>query len=371
MRLAAVVLAAGLSSRMGQFKPLLPLSGGTVLSHALNAFAGLAPAIVICGNRAEELAPEVRALGARPVLNPDFETGMFSSVLAGVAALPPDVEAFFVLPVDVPLVRPSTPRLLAEDWAAHRVPVTYARFCGERGHPPLLDASLVQPIMQHPGKDGLRGLLAGFEAEARDVDVADRGVLFDLDRPEDYQQARERALALERPSPDEVRALWDLAGTPEPTRAHCRAVAAAALALGRALNAARPDMAVDLELVRAAGLLHDVAKTERRHEQAGGEFLRRHGFPDLAGPVAEHRDLSLGPGARLGSREIVFLADKFVRGTQILPLRERYMEKIRQWAHEPEAKSAIEGRLARAELVLARYELLTGVSALNVIGGAA
>ena len=55
-------------------------------------------------------------------------------------------------------------------------------------------------------------------------------------------------------------------------------------------------------------------------------------------------------------REVVFLADKFVRGTQVVPLDKRYGEKLRQWAHDPEAVQAIQGRLERARTVCERFE---------------
>lgn len=371
MPLTALVLAAGHSSRMGRFKPLLPLGDGTVLSRAVGSVANVARVLVVCGNRAADVGPAATALGATPVRNPDYDSGMFSSVQAGVRALPKDTQAFFVLPVDIPLVRPSTARLLAADWTEHGAAVTYPRFRGERGHPPLIHASLIPAILEHSGEGGLRAVLDRFETGARDVDVADRGTLFDLDTPEDYAEAVRRQQTEHLPADDEIEALWNIAGTPANTRAHCRAVADAAAALAERLNLARPDLAVDTDAVRAAALLHDVAKIQRRHEQAGGELLVRHGFAASAPIVAAHRDLNLPPGGRIAERELVFLADKLVRGTDTLPLRERYMEKIRQWADDPEARAAIEGRLARAELILTRYEMLAGATALDIVGGPA
>ena len=373
MRVAAVVLAAGLSSRMGRFKPLLPLGAGTVLSMAVETFhaAGVDDVVVVTGRRGRRVAEAARDLGVRAAHNPDYEQGMYTSVLAGVRALPPDAKAFFLLPVDIPLVRPSTVTLLVQDFAAHGAAVTHPRFLGERGHPPLMRADLAGAVLAHDGTGGLRTVLDRFDGTARDVDVADAGVCFDLDTPADYERALERAPHLATPSSAEIHALWDMAATPAPTRAHCRAVAAAARAMAEALGRRiGADEAPGPEAVEAAALLHDVAKARKRHEQAGGRLLERHGFAALAGSVAAHRDLELAPEAPFGMREVVFLADKVVRGTEAVPLDERYGMKLRQWSHDPDAVAAIGGRRNRARVVAARFKAESGQDAFELASAA-
>ena len=109
-RLAAIVLAAGRSSRMGELKPLLPLGDGTVLGRAVGAFLeiGLTDVRVVIGWRAGEVGAAAAELGVATVENPDWRRGMFSSAATGVASLGNDVEAFFLLPADCALVRAET-----------------------------------------------------------------------------------------------------------------------------------------------------------------------------------------------------------------------------------------------------------------------
>ena len=143
----AVILAGGLSSRMGQrFKPLLPLAGRTPLSWLAGTFrqAGLDRILVVTGYRGTEVAAEATRLGLTPVHNPDYETGMFSSVRAGLTALPQGTVRFCITPVDVPLFRAATVRrLLARAQEPDTPPLLYPMFMGERGHPPLIAASVV------------------------------------------------------------------------------------------------------------------------------------------------------------------------------------------------------------------------------------
>lgn len=356
-RLAAIIPAAGLSSRMGRFKPFLPLGDGTVLSHVVRLLrmTDIDPIIVVTGKRGDEVGAEAEKAGAVAVHNPDFEQGMYSSVLTGVGALPDDVDAFFMLPADIPLVRRETVVRLVEAFERGRPSVLYPRFRGERGHPPLISRDLIPDILSHDGEGGLRTVLQRHESEARDLDVADCGILHDLDRPGDY----ERALALfgrEYPNREECAQLWEMAAGHHHIMEHCEAVSRVAEALCEALNARNGEKPLDIDLVRGAALTHDIGKGTRRHEEAGAELLQEHGFHAAADIVLAHFDLTLPSDAPITEKEVVFLADKLVRCDRPIPLEGRYLEKMEMYADEPGAVPAIRGRLERARGVLARFD---------------
>lgn len=367
MKLAAIIPAAGLSSRMGKFKPLLPLGGGTVLSRCVDLFRanGVERIFVVTGNRAKEVGVVAERAGAVAVHNADFEQGMFSSVLAGVLSLPDDVTGFFLLPVDIPLVRRETVGRLIEAFEQTKPPLLYPRFRGERGHPPLISRELVPDILNHDGSGGLRTVLELHDANALDLDVADGGTVRDLDHPADY----ERALSLVDkgfPTDEECDQLWEIYDVPENVVAHCRAVSRVAEALCARLNHRDGGCPLDPAMVRGAALTHDIGKGTRHHEVVGEERLRDHGFPFAAEVALEHFDMKLGPDEPVTEREVVFLADKLVRGVKPIPLENRYLEKIELFGHEPDVKQAILGRLERARTMLARFDREMGVSSEQV-----
>ncbi len=368
----AVILAGGLSSRMGaRFKPLLPLGGDgdSALAVVAATFrrAGVHDILVATGHRGEEVAREAARTGIRAVHNPDYETGMFSTVKAALAALSPGCRAVCLTPVDVPLFRPATvARLLsrlAEDGAP---PVVYPAFCGERGHPPCFRASLVPDVLAHVGNGGLRQALAPFAFE--EVPVADANTLADMDTPDDY--AALRALAPRRaiPTPAEAEALLAMEHVPPQGLAHARGVAAVAEALARAVNAG--GAALDIALVKSAALLHDVGKGRPNHEAVGGQLVAAHGFAAAAPIVAGHRDCLLADDAPVTEREIVYLADKFVFGRWLVPVAARFDQKLDLFAADPEARVAISRRRGNALRVLARLEALMGAKAEAVIDAA-
>jgi len=188
----AVILAAGLSTRMRENKVLLPWRDGRpIVAHVTAQFTSLAidPVIVVTGRDAVEVRAAVADLHARCVHNPDYASGeMLSSVKAGLGALPDALAGAFIQPADMPCVPPA---VISELAAAHEAGWNVApRFEGQRGHPVLLDRSnwgamLALPADARP-RDGLRG------GRLRLVDVADAGVLLDVDTRECYERALAR-----------------------------------------------------------------------------------------------------------------------------------------------------------------------------------
>ena len=371
-RLSALVLAAGLSSRMGRLKPLLPLDpqgAQTPLGLCVGLFraAGIDEVVVVTGHRDDEVGSAARAAGARVVHNPDYARGMYGSVRAGVAGLDAATDGFFLLPVDIPLVRTGTVRLLARAFAGKPASVLLPVFAGRRGHPPLLGRELIGRIQDSAEPaGGLRTLLDLVEAEqperVREVQVADRFILRDMDTPADHAACVERLTHRDWPSLAEAEAiLAHLHPMPARGLAHGRCVGeVAALLAAQLVRAAGWPLSV--ELCRVAGLLHDLAKGQPEHERAGARWLHELGFPRAAAIVAAHRDLDWQPGTGLTEREIVHLADKLVRGSRIVPVQARFAEKLALYEHDTQAVAAIEHRRRVAEQLAAAVESALGQS---------
>nr|WP_321513885.1 NTP transferase domain-containing protein [uncultured Pseudodesulfovibrio sp.] len=362
--LAAIIPAAGLSSRMGEFKPLLPLGEGTVLSQCVDLFRknNIEQIVVVTGKQCDYVAAAAHQAGAVAVHNRNFEQGMYSSVLTGVRALKENVSAFFMLPVDIPLVRPETVGRLIEEFTQSAPSILYPRFRDERGHPPLISRSLVPVILSHDGTGGLRTVLDNHESGARDLDVADFGTVHDLDRPADYSLARTLA-DVRYPTNEECCQLWDMYSVPINIVRHCQAVSRVAEVLCERLNCQRNGNCLDIDLVRGAALTHDIGKGTRRHEIVGAERLQAHGFHDAATIALEHFDLTLSPEEPITEKEVVFLADKLVCGESPVPLKVRYMNKIELYRHEPGVEGAILDRLERATDIMTRFDREMGVCA--------
>ena len=354
-KLAALILAAGYSSRMGRSKPLLPFGGQTALARVIGSFrqAGIDRIAVVTGHQAEQLAPLLRELDVGAIANPNYERGMYSSVQAGIAALPADVTACFLLPVDIPLVRPSTIAALAATIAAQQASITYPRFGGRRGHPPLIARSLFAEILAGQGDGGLHALLQKHQANAADVDVLDEGIVLDMDTPADYEQLAALALRRHLPTPAECEAILATRPTSDALRRHGRAVSAVARTIAGKL-AAR-GVSIDLGLVLAASLLHDIAKGQPGHAEVGAALVEELGYPVVADVIRQHMSMSFD-GSTTNEAAIVFLADKLVYGDRTVSLEERYAPSFARFVDQPEALRGATRRYETACAILALVE---------------
>jgi molybdenum cofactor cytidylyltransferase len=187
---SALILCAGRSSRMGDFKPLLPLAGDTLIERVIRLFreAGIADVTAVLGHRAQSTLPVLERHGVCPVVNDRYDEGMFSSVKAGVRALDRSRSAFFLLPVDIPFVKRETLQALMEGYR-EGVDIYRPCFRGRHGHPPLISTALIPAIVDFERPGGLRALLAQYTTRTADVAVDDPGILLDLDTRDDYEAA--------------------------------------------------------------------------------------------------------------------------------------------------------------------------------------
>lgn len=187
--IAAVVLAAGLSSRMGQSKHLLPwLNGQTVIEQILTqvSAAGVPVIMVITGNRAEEVAAKAQAMGIEAVYNPDYATGeMLSSLKTGLRHLPDEVEAVLVVLGDQPRIRAAAMRQIMAAFAAGKGKVIAPRYRGQRGHPMLISRAYFAELLALPPDGAPRDVVARHPDQVYLLDL-DADAPGDLDTPEDY-----------------------------------------------------------------------------------------------------------------------------------------------------------------------------------------
>ena len=353
-RLAAIVLAAGASSRMGSFKPLLRLAGITVLERniALLRDTCADEVLVVTGNRAEELQPFAERCGARCVHNAVWEQGMYSSVVAGVRALPDWASGAFILPVDVPLVRSATARRLADTFASHPDGIVYPVFDGRRGHPPVVARSILNEALLDANRGPLFVLLAAHERRAIEVPVADDAIHLDMDTPAAFEALAAVAPRREIPTVRECEALLALRHVAETVVRHSRKVGEVAEQL--ALSLVGSGLAIDPKLARAGGLLHDLAKGEPEHARVGAELLRAEDMPRVAEVVASHTEMEFS--GIIDERAVVYLADKLVGGDRLVTLDERFQRALDRFRGDPAAFAAVRRRKATAECVAAAIE---------------
>jgi len=187
MRSVAVVPAAGSAERFGGRKLLTPIDGEPLLDRTIASLlnGGVGRIIVVVGPDADALTRDVNAFSdprVWPVVNPDPARGMFSSLQAGMAEAEGD--ALVVLPADMPFVQGGTVAALLAAFAS-RPAIVSPKYREKRGHPVILPPGLRDEIRAADPGANLHEILKRHPDERVDVDVDDRGVVRDVDRPAD------------------------------------------------------------------------------------------------------------------------------------------------------------------------------------------
>ena len=360
-RITAIILSAGMSTRMGDFKPLLPLGNGMVIEQVVTTLqgAGIGDIRVVLGYRAQDVIPVLKDLGVSWVINEEFQTEMLSSVKVGVEGLSPDLEAFFVLPVDIPLVRPQTLHMIVDAFSKDRTHIVYPTFLGQRGHPPLIPYQYAGELMQWTGKGGLKGFLEQYDSVSHDIPIYDACILMDMDTPEHYQQVVARYESREIPAKAECLAIMAARFSADhPVVKHSRVVARVARAIGEKILQAGCEMNVNL--VEACGYLHDIGKGQKKHAKVGAQLLTNMGYPNIADIIAVHMDLSFVDEGKISEKEVIYLADKLTQGERILELDKRLESKLKQLTGNPMGKMATEKRIRTAMQIKHAIETIIG-----------
>ncbi|MDO4553451.1 MAG: NTP transferase domain-containing protein, partial [Bacillota bacterium] len=287
---ALVILAGGFSSRMQDFKPLLPVGGLSAVSLCLKLAkaAGIDRVLVVTGHRHEELEGHLAGKG-ETIYNPQFAEGMFTSIQAGLAALQktgPFPEAVLLLPVDHPLVPAAAVEQLLEAHRAHPDSFIVPCFHGKKGHPLLIPRRFFREIAEYEGTKGLKGVTDAHPEELLRIDTPWEGVVLDMDSPEDYRELLEYYQKNRIPGKDVCLAALEEYGTPPHVMRHCTAVAETAVKMAAALN--RAGYEFDLPRLRAACLLHDIARVEEDHGEAGARYAEKQGWYELAPLIRPH-----------------------------------------------------------------------------------
>lgn len=433
----ALILAAGLSTRMGgNPKALLPVGGASMLSLGVRSLreGGVGPVAVVTGHEHEAVAREAARSAADVVFNPDYRLGMESSLRAGLAALATaggeqGALPCFILPVDACLVRPQSIRALLD--ALHALlPALRERalfiptYHDTPGHPPLLGAWHIGEIMRQselPG--GLRGYIASCmkKADARAflygraghagcgravpravpfaavpvsaknrsvqaffLPLPDARLVDDIDEPHNLAAAaarEERTAFGKRPLLDEALDWLLHSGCEAWKLKHGIAVARGALRLCAALAGA--GRVADPELAVCGGLLHDVARKQRRHAYTAMGWIARRGWAACSLVAGVHTRFPAAFCSALGfagageeyigeppavpedeavlhAAAAVYLADKYFYGDTHVPLAERFAGVKKHFAEHEEALRAIALREKTSERMEAWFAQLTG-----------
>lgn len=188
--IAAIILAAGDSRRMGSPKALLSFSGATFIDHIMQQvkIAGFRPVVSVLGKSAGQILKQSSISSIEYVINPDPRKGMLSSIQTGLKHLPESAAGFLLLLVDHPFVQQSTLRALIETARNQPGRIIIPRVAGKHGHPVYFDRVFFQDLLNLPAGQSARDVIQKNSGSVIYLDVNDDGILKDIDTPQELEK---------------------------------------------------------------------------------------------------------------------------------------------------------------------------------------
>jgi molybdenum cofactor cytidylyltransferase len=192
-RVAAIILTAGQSQRFGQPKQLLPWGDKTMIQHVVDIAldSPIDQVIVVLGCRAAEIRASIADRPAQVVVNDRWQSGLSSSVQAGLSAVKPEMGAALFVLADQPGLTTEVVARLVERYRETRAPVVVPTHRGRRGNPVLFDRSLFAELMQVKGDQGGRQLISEHRGALEEIEVETEAIFTDIDTAEDYQRSHD------------------------------------------------------------------------------------------------------------------------------------------------------------------------------------
>jgi molybdenum cofactor cytidylyltransferase len=186
---AAVVLAAGMSRRMGTPKQLLRIGGKTILERTLKNVraSNVDELILVLGHAADEVQKTIATPGLKIVINPDYQEGMGTSLRSGLAEVSADAKAAIIVLADQPWISSETLNRLIECHQERKPQIIIPTYKGFRGNPVLLDRSVFTEVQALNGDVGCRAIFGDHTEGILKFPVDDPGILKDIDSRDDFQ----------------------------------------------------------------------------------------------------------------------------------------------------------------------------------------
>jgi molybdenum cofactor cytidylyltransferase len=196
-RVAAIVLAAGRSTRMGEANKLLADIGGTAMVRRVveAVLASRArPVLVVTGHQGSEVAAALAGLDVTRVANPDYATGLASSLKAGLRGVPPQCTGALIVLGDMPRITPGhIDKLISVFEVAKGAGIIVPVHEGRQGNPILWPAAYFPELLQLEGDAGAKRLLAAHAGAVCEIDLGTDAIFVDVDTPDALAAVREQS----------------------------------------------------------------------------------------------------------------------------------------------------------------------------------
>jgi molybdenum cofactor cytidylyltransferase len=193
--IVAVILSAGESSRMGRPKALLPIDGVRFIERIVTTLKAtrVGRIVVVLGHNITELRQKISDLPVDLVINPDYQRGQLTSLVAAIRNIETGkdaerVDGILVHLVDHPYINADLVNLMIDRFYETKKLIVVPRYQNRRGHPVIFSRALFAELLAAPLDRGAKAVVHAHRDETLEIDTNDEGAIIDIDTPEEYRR---------------------------------------------------------------------------------------------------------------------------------------------------------------------------------------
>ncbi|MCC3862886.1 NTP transferase domain-containing protein [Terrisporobacter petrolearius] len=342
MNISGLIVAAGLSSRMKDFKPLMKVENKPLIINTINSLkqSGIEDINIVVGYKGEDIENCVKNQNVNIIYNNKYEsTFMYDSFKLGLNKMKNSCDAIIFLPGDVGFVSKYTIDLLIQEISKKESKIVYPVYRNIIGHPPIISWKCFDYLLSYNGKNGLKGGLDYFERESKEVDTPDKFILCDMDYKEDFYKVKKDFENRQYLSYEDCIYLLSYFNVPKPIVKHSIKVKQICEDLSRLIN--KEKEIININLINSAAILHDIKREEKNHEKVGAELLHNLGYEEIASIVKSHMRLEEEMENLINENTILYYSDKLVVEDEFSDSEKRFKMKLNKYKNDKEIKKNI------------------------------
>ena len=342
MKISGLIVAAGLSSRMNDFKPLMKIENKPLIINTINSLrrCGIKDINIVVGHRGNDIEKCVENQNVNTIYNNSYNsTFMYDSFKIGLNKIKDNCDGIIFLPGDVGFVSRYTIDLLINEISKKESKIVYPVYKSKVGHPPVISSKCFDYLLNYNGENGLKGGMDYFERESKIINTPDKFILCDMDYKEDFYRVKYDFENREVLDEEDCIDLLSYFNVPKNIVNHGKKVKEICEDLSNLINIKRN--IININLINSASILHDMKRQEKNHSEVGANLLESLGYNQIANVVRSHMKLEKEMEDVINENTILYYCDKLVEEDEFVGLHKRFEEKLNKHEINKEIKKNI------------------------------
>lgn len=335
MKISGLIVAAGLSSRMNDFKPLMKIDNKPLIINTINSLrkSGIEDVNIVVGYRGQDIENCVKNENVNIIYNKDYNnTFMYDSFKLGLKEIKDNCDAIVFLPGDVGFVSKYTINLLIKEINKCESKIVYPMYKNTIGHPPIISSRCFEYLLNYNGENGLKGGIDYFVQESKKIETPDKFILCDMDYKEDFYKVKYDFENRQILSYEDCIYLLYYFNVSDSIINHGKKVKEICEDLSNLIN--KNKNIINMNLIKSASILHDIKRQEKNHSDVGADLLESLGYEQIASIVRSHMKIKKEMEDVINENTILYYGDKLVIEDEFVDLNKRFEDKLNKYKND-------------------------------------